>query len=114
MHRDFSDFPDDENGNILWGMAKDGDKLQVPREVNFSVVFPSEQSAMTFAVHLLRNGQKVSCSEYDGKKGFSWQVEAHPVMAATYENISGYEQLLGDDAKSLGGINDGWGCFSQE
>lgn len=114
MSRNFDQFPDDENGDVLWGMASRGDKLQVAREVNFSVVFPSEDAALKFAVHLLRNEQKVSFSSYGGKEGFSWQVEVHPVMPATYESISAFESLLGKDAEPLGGLNDGWGCFKQE
>ena len=114
MTRNYTQFPDDENGDILFSMASDGDQLEKPREVNFSVVFPSEDAAMNFAIHLLRNEQKVSFSQYDGKDGFPWQVEAHPIMPATHENISGYENLLKNDSASLGGIIDGWGCFSQE
>jgi hypothetical protein len=114
MSRDYSLFPDDENGDVLWGMASRGDKLDIPREINFSVVFPSEDEAMEFAVHLLRNDQKVSFSSYDGKDGFPWQVEVHPMMPALHETISDYENLLAADAKPLGGMNDGWGCFAQE
>lgn len=114
MQRDYTTFPDDENGDVLWEMAANGDKLDIARDINFSLVFPSEESAIKFALHLLRNQQKVSFSSYEGKEGYPWQVEVHPFMPATHENISGFEALLGNDAQLLGGINDGWGCFSQE
>ena len=114
MNRDYSTFPDDENGDILWGMASDGDKLETPREIDFSVVFPTEEFAIKFAVHLLHNEQKVSFSSYDGKSGFPWQVQAHPVMPAKHKNITGFELLLAKHASPMGGINDGWGCFAQE
>lgn len=114
MSRDYEQFPDDENGDVLWGMASRGDNLATAREVNFSVVFRTEAAAMEFAIHLLRNEQKVSFSSYDGKDGFTWQVDVHVVMPATYENITGFESLLKSDAEPLGGLNDGWGCFQQD
>jgi hypothetical protein len=60
MARDYSRFPADENGDALWRMAEAGDDLTKPREVDFAVIFPTEGTALQFAVHLLRNGQKVS------------------------------------------------------
>lgn len=62
MHRDPLLFPDDENGDVLWQMAQAGDDLSIPREVDFAVIFPSEDDALKFAVHLLRSDQKVSFS----------------------------------------------------
>lgn len=113
MNRDYAKFPDDENGDVLWRMAKEGDDLSVPREVNFSVIFPTEEAALKFAVHLLRNEQKVSFSPYEEHDELPWQVEAHPVMVPSYKNISGYEIQLEKTAARLGGRNDGWGCFAQ-
>ena len=114
MARDLKLFPDDENGEVLWGMAQDGDDLTLSREVNFSVIFPSEDTALKFAVQLLRNDQKVSFAPYEDHDELPWQVEAHPVMVPTHENISGYENLLAEEAKKFGGRHDGWGCFAQD
>jgi hypothetical protein len=114
MSRNYSQFPDDENGNILWDMQQEGDNLEIPREVDFSVIFPTEEAAIKFAVHLLRNDQKVSFSPYEVHEELPWQVQAHPVMLPTHENISGYESELASAAQELGGRNDGWGCFAQE
>ena len=114
MERDFAQFPDDENGNVLWKMKQGGDNLDIPREVDFAVIFPSEQAAMDFAVRLLRYGQKVSMGQYQGVEEFPWQVQAHPIMVPSHEHISGYERQLGKDAAALGGRNDGWGCYGRE
>lgn len=114
MTRDYTICPDDENGNVLWLMLSRGDNLAIPREINFSVVFPTEDEAMKFAIELLRNDQKVSFSKYDGMEGFPWQVEVHPFMPATYENITGYEKSLANFAAPFGGINDGWGSITQK
>ena len=114
MSRDYEHFPDDENGDVLWEMAEGGDDLSKAREVNCSVIFPTEEAALRFAVHLLRNDQKVSFSAYEEHDELPWQVEAHPVMVPSHENISGYEVELAQDAKQFGGRNDGWGCYAQE
>jgi hypothetical protein len=94
-------------------MAQEGDDLSLPREVNFSAIFPTEESALKFAVHLLQNDQKVSFSPYEEHDELPWQVEAHPVMVPSHANISGYEAELAEAAARLGGRNDGWGCYAQ-
>ena len=39
-------FPDDENGDVLRLMLKNGDDLSAPREIDFSVIFPTEDAAI--------------------------------------------------------------------
>lgn len=114
MSRNYDQFPDDENGDVLWRMAQDDDNLEKKREIDFSVIFPSEEAALKFAVHLLRNEQKVTFSAYERNDEMPWQVHAHAIMQPTHESISTYEQLLAKDAKAFGGRNDGWGCFAQK
>lgn len=113
MNRDFELFPDDENGDVLWQMVEEGDNLSVPREVDFSVIFPSEEMALQFAVHMLKEEQKVSMNPYEEDEEMPWQVQVHPFMLPTHENISGFEGLLEEDAASFGGRSDGWGCEVQ-
>lgn len=113
MERDPQQFPEDENGDTLWRMAEEGDDLSVPRELDFSVIFPNEEGALRFAVHLLRNQQKVSFGPYEGSADMPWQVQAHAMMLPTHENISGFEALLERDSEPYGGRNDGWGCYAQ-
>lgn len=108
-----TNFPDDENGQVLKQMAANGDDLSIPRDIDFAVIFPTEEAALEFAVLLLRNGQKVSFSEYEEHEELPWQVLAHPFMEPTHENISGYEELLAKESIAFGGRNDGWGCEMQ-
>ena len=114
MPRNYLQFPDDQNGDILWDMSEDGDNLAKRREVDFSVIFPTEEAALQFAVHLLRNDQKVSFSPYEEHGELPWQVQAHPVLVPTHENVTSYENQLEQDAARFGGRNDGWGCFAQD
>ena len=113
MKRDPQLFPDDDNGHALWQMSEAGDDLSVPREVDFAVLFPSEDDALKFAVHLLRSDQKVSFSTYEESAALPWQVLVHPFMEASYENIAGFEHLLAEAAEDFDGQNDGWGCEAQ-
>src|SRR5262245_29516664 len=103
MSRDYEQFPDDENGDILWEMAEDGDNLSVPREIDFSVIFPTEDAALDFAVQLLQDGLKVSFSPYEEHDELPWQVQAHPVMEPTHSNISEFEEELEQASEPLGG-----------
>ncbi|HBS63901.1 MULTISPECIES: ribonuclease E inhibitor RraB [Stenotrophomonas] len=113
MTRDVALYPEDENGDVLWNMLQDGDDLTIPREVDFALIFPTEDVAIAFAVHLLRNEQKVSFSAYEENEDFPWQVVVHPLMIPTYQNIAGFEGLLVSEAVSYSGKVDGWGCMSQ-
>ena len=82
--------------------------------MDFSVVFPSEESALQFAMHMLKNEQKVSFSANESDDEMPWQVQAHPVMEPTHDNITGYEAQLAEDAAPYGGRNDGWGSMQQD
>jgi Regulator of ribonuclease activity B len=84
MSRDYSIFPDDENGDVLWRMKEKGDNLKVARQINFSVIFATEATALKFAVYLLKNDQKVSFSPYEEHDELPWQVEVHPMMLPTH------------------------------
>ncbi len=114
MSRDYGIFPDDENGDVLWRMQEAGDHLSTAREIDFVLVFPTEKSALEFAVHLLKHGQRVSLSEYEEREDLPWQVHAHPIMVPTHGNIASYEKQLEIDSSKFGGRNDGWGCFQQD
>lgn len=92
----------------------EGADLGKPREVDFAVIFPTEATALQFAVHLLRNGQKVSFGPYEGDPDRPWQVYGHRVLMPTHEAITAVENALAYDAEPLGGRNDGWGCLAQD
>ena len=49
-----SEFPDDENGDVLRRMLRNGDDCTKPRDIDFSVVFPSDSAAVKFADHFER------------------------------------------------------------
>src|SRR5579871_2879856 len=107
------DFPDDENGVVLRGMQRNGDDFTKPRNVDFSVVFPTNRSAEEFADHFDQLGFKVSWCESNCKLGFPWDVTVTNYMLLTHAEITEFEETLEAVASPLGGHNDGWGCFRQ-
>jgi hypothetical protein len=113
MTREPDDFPDDENGEVLRRMQQDGDDFTKPRNVDFSVVFPSEDSAETFADHFRRGDFKVAVQRWDGERELPWDVTVTRHMLLTHAEITEIEKRLEDVAAPLGGSNDGWGCIRQ-
>ncbi len=60
MTRDVTQFPKDKIGDALWQMQQGGDDLSIEREIEFSVLFPSQELALKFGQLLLENNQKLS------------------------------------------------------
>jgi regulator of ribonuclease activity B len=106
-------FPNDANGDALRRMVADGDDLTKARDVDFSVVFADGASAEEFAKHLRALGYEVSVEDAETDQRFPWDVVVVKRMAPSYEEISGFEDLLRSVAARWGGHNDGWGCFSE-
>ena len=108
------DFPDDENGDVLRRLQKNGDNLAKPRDVDFTVVFANEESAQEFAEHFIRHGYKVSVGNSNCVPDLPWDVVVTKHMVPSHNEITQTEETLQDIADGLGGRNDGWGCFSQK
>ena len=111
MSRDLDLFPNDNIGDALWKMQQAGDDLEQPREVEFSVLFPSQALALQFGQLLLENNQKLSFCPYQGDEAFPWEITAYPFMAASYENIAAYQELLTSSVAPFSGKYDGWYCL---
>ncbi len=103
MTRDLTLFPEDEIGNTLWKMQENGDDLNSEREIEFSVLFPSQELALQFGQLLLENNQKLSFTPYEANPELPWEITAYPFMPATYENITSYQALLESSAAPLKG-----------
>lgn len=43
----YEQYPDDDNGNVLWQMHEDGDDLTEAHEIEYSIAFTSEEKADT-------------------------------------------------------------------
>ena len=108
------DLPNDENGDVLRRLQKNGDNLAKPRDVDFTVVFATEESAQEFAEHFLRGGYKISVSNSNCVPDLPWDVVVTKYMVPSHSGITQSEEALQEIAEGLGGRTDGWGCFSQK
>jgi len=100
----------EENAEVPAEMAADGVELTSPRTIDFSHVFPDQNSANAFARDANREGF-VTAVEKIEEREVPWDVIASKEMAPTCENITNTEALLAAIAKTHHGRSDGWGFF---
>jgi hypothetical protein len=108
MTRDLTLFPEDEIGNTLWLMQEAGNDLLTEKEIEFSMLFPSQELALKFGQLLLENNQKLSFTPYEENQALPWEITAYPHMPVSYENIVSYQELLVSSAAPLKGQFDGF------
>ena len=110
MKRDYSEFPEDDNGAILWKLREHGDLLTAPREIDFTVILPSEKAALDFAIPCLQSGFKVELNRVDPplKDGLNWEVLVYTTAVPSYPDITALEAALNAQAAPLGGRASGW------
>ncbi len=111
--KDIDQFPADENGEVLRQMAESGDDLSKPRNIDFTVVLPSEAAAREFCAYFATAGHQVKVDETGTVPELPWDVVVVKHMLPTHTGIARFEEELEAVAESLGGRNDGWGCFEQ-
>jgi hypothetical protein len=114
MNRQAMEFPDDENGDVLRRMATNGDDLSLPRNVDFTVVFPNESAAQQFAMHFHELGYATSVELTATAESFPWDVVIVKHMVPLHRDIGSFENELQTVAGPIGGHNDGWGCLSED
>ena len=112
MTRDYEQFPDDDNGNVLWQMHEDGDDLLEAHDIEFSLAFDSKEKAEKCALHLLHQEQKVSLFEDEEQTPAEWVVTIYVHMEPEYTDIVDLEEWFITIAKQFDGEYDGWGCLS--
>ena len=112
MTRDFEQFPDDENGNVLWQMAADGDDLTEAHEIEFSIAFQPQEQAEKCALYLLKEEQKISLFEDEEADTLEWVITIYVYMEPEYSDIIDIEEWFTKIAEQHGGEYDGWGCMA--
>lgn len=113
MKRDYTDFPEDENGDALWTIFQRGDDMSKKRDVEFTVIFPTENEALKFGEMLLTNRQQVLLCDNEESEDYPYEIVATIAMVLSHGEISAYESLLQEHADGLNGVSDGWGCHAQ-
>lgn len=106
-------FPSDANGDALRRMKDQGDDLTLPRRIEYTVVFPNQNSALSFAQYIGTLGYDVSLDFSETVEGLPWEVIVVKHMVPSHDGIREFEIVLQTAADPLEGRNDGWGCFSE-
>ncbi|AMW79663.1 hypothetical protein AMD27_12695 [Acinetobacter sp. TGL-Y2] len=112
MNRDFKLYPDDDNGNVLWQMAQDGDDLTEAHEIEYSIAFTSKEQAEKCALFLLQEEQKISLFIDEETDVAEWIVTIYVYMEPEYSDIVDLEEWFTKIANDHGGEYDGWGCMA--
>lgn len=112
MTRDYEQFPDDDNGNVLWQMYEDGDDLGEPHQVEFSIVFLNQEKLEQAALHLLRQEQQVSFFNDEDTVDEEWVLTIHVEMIPDHADIVDLEEWFSGIAEQFDGEYDGWGCMA--
>ena len=112
------EFPNDENGDVLRSMLADGDDLSVARDIDFSLLFSDEESAKAFCVIFAEKGYEVDYGPWEvdldniiDQNFGKWNVQVVQHMIPDHAEITAFEAELQAVAETLGGRNDGWGCY---
>jgi Regulator of ribonuclease activity B len=104
-----SEMPDDENGAVLRRMRDGGDSLTQPRNVDFCFAFSERRQALAFTEVVDDRELEVCISYYEERD--MWQTIVTRFMVPTHAEITATEFTLTQQAESVGGEADGWGCM---
>ena len=112
MTRDYQQFPDDDNGDVLWQMHQDGDDLTEAHEIEYSIAFTSQEKAEHCALFLLKEEQKISLFVDEETDLKEWIITIYVYMEPEYSDIVDLEEWFTKIAQQYGGEYDGWGCMA--
>ena len=110
--RDLELFPNDDNGDVLWQMAQDGDDLTEPHEIEYSIAFTDKAKAEQCALFLLHEEQKISLFIDEESENQEWIITIYVYMEPEYSDIVDLEEWFTKIANEHGGEYDGWGCMA--
>ncbi|NJC04593.1 hypothetical protein GGQ97_000386 [Sphingomonas kaistensis] len=107
-------FPDDENGDVLRGMAGSGFDFGSPHDVDFYAVFPVGADADLVARQLIEAdaGESVlSGMSTTQLPDGATELKVSRKMLITHHAIGAFEHRPGDLCAAHGGRLDGWGVM---
>ncbi|NHB58650.1 ribonuclease E inhibitor RraB [Acinetobacter shaoyimingii] len=110
--RDYQQFPDDDNGDVLWQMHQDGDDLTEAHEIEYSIAFTSQEQAEKCALFLLHEEQKISLFVDEESDLKEWIITIYMYMEPEYSDIVDLEEWVTKIAEQYQGVYDGWGCMA--
>ncbi len=136
-----SNYPNDEDGQVLASLAEMGVDMSAPLELEFAIDVDDEAAARRVAEAVKAKGYPAEVVFDDGEpsdeleqldeeaEGFqetldeleadedsepSWTVYVTKQMVPEYETIVAMQKELTELTEELGGVCDSWGAFSEE
>ena len=101
--------PDNDTGDALRNLVRDGSDLEKPLEMDFFIAVPSESVGKNIAELVTQKG--FSCSiEGDTETG-EWTCYATKTIIPSYQNVIVIEEYLSTVSKDFGGNTDGFGSY---
>jgi hypothetical protein len=107
-----SEYPDDENGDVLRRMAAMGTDLTSPRVVDFEHCFPDEVSALAFHRAVVETVLRAKVITPQPEHDRGWEVQCKVRLIPTHDAITSTELRLAKIAQEFNGFPDGWGSLS--
>lgn len=99
------------NRKVFYQLQDQGDKSEVPREIDHWLYFPSEENMLQYATKVQSLGYKIlSTEKLDEQTSSPYQLHISRVDTALLEEIDANVWELMELAEPLKGIYDGWGC----
>jgi hypothetical protein len=105
-----TDYPNDDDGDALRGVLRNGSDMTRPMFIDFQVAVPSEEAAKSLAEIAKKIGYVVAI--YDSPEcRLPWTCQCSTRMLATYSGVLAIQAELARLSAPLGGFPDGWGTF---
>jgi hypothetical protein len=105
-----NDYPNDDDGNALRLVVRDGSNIAKPMFIDFQVAVPSEDAANRLARVARKLGYSVQT--YDSAEcRLPWTCQCSTRMLATYDGVLAIQVELAVLSAPFGGFPDGSGTF---
>jgi regulator of RNase E activity RraB len=101
--------PNDETGEALREILKNGSDLTRPMEIDFFVAVPSKKTGNQVALKAKALGFKISV-EQDDETG-DWTCYCTKTLIPEYSKVVKIEKQLSSISKVYGGYSDGFGSY---
>lgn len=102
-------FPNDDTGQVLAEMHKEGIDLTVVHKIVFFQLFERKEQAQAMAEHLREKAPDMEMNIHPDETPNVWDLECTVNMLPDYDAIVAQEAQFEQIASKFNGYNDGWG-----
>lgn len=102
-------FPNDEDGQVLKMLYKNGVDFKKPQDVDFFVAVPDKKSGE--AVLKVLSDEGFHCELEQDEETEDWTCYCFVKMLLIHEEIVNIQKRLDELSEPFGGYSDGWGVM---